>query len=219
MSISARKAKSKFLQVCIDSSRHVRGDRKVESLFVFGVFRGNIQCPQLSSSDQLFADPHRSHRTPSGDKVIAAVFTAVGLWCRFVLIGGAALFPTTDSRLSALSPKTPRTLEARPNWGGSFPMANRSEVEKILEVAVAGIPRIAKVIADFPIEFREGALEVAERRYQQTVCDLGYAEGDAQGWISVVMFRLRRQVAELSTTKLDGSGSEAEKSVKISRGG
>jgi hypothetical protein len=45
---------------------------------------------------------------------------------------------------------------------------------------------------------------VAERRYQQTVCDLGYAEGDAQGWISVVMFRLRRQVAELSAKKLDG---------------
>jgi hypothetical protein len=97
-------------------------------------------------------------------------------------------------------------------------MANRSEAEKILEVAVAGIPRIAKVIADFPIEFREGALEVAERRYQQTVCDLGYAEGDAQGWISVVMFRLRRQVAELSAKKLDGSGSEAEKSVEISKG-
>jgi len=98
-------------------------------------------------------------------------------------------------------------------------MANRSEAEKILEVAVAGIPRIAKVIADFPMEFREGALEVAERRYQQTVCDLGYAEGDAQGWISVVMFRLRRQVAELSAKKLDGSGSEAEKSVEISKGG
>ena len=98
-------------------------------------------------------------------------------------------------------------------------MANRSEAEKILEVAVIGIPRIAKVIADFPIEFREGALKVAERRYRQTVCDLGYAEADTQGWISVVMFRLRRQVAELSTTKLDGSGSEAEKSVKISKGG
>jgi hypothetical protein len=138
----------------------------------------------------------------------------LGCRCRFVLIGGAALFPTTDSRLSALSPKTPRTLEARPNWGGSFPMANRSEAEKILEVAVAGKPRIAKVIADFPIEFREGALEVAERRYQQTVCDLGYAEGDAQGWISVVMFRLRRQVADLSTKKLEGSGSEAERALK-----
>jgi hypothetical protein len=88
-------------------------------------------------------------------------------------------------------------------------MADRSEREKILEVAVSGIPRIAKVIADFPIEFREGALEVAERRYQQTVCDLGYSEADAQGWISIVMFRLRNQVAELSTKKLEGSGSEA----------
>jgi hypothetical protein len=98
-------------------------------------------------------------------------------------------------------------------------MAGGSEREKILEVAVSGIPRIAKVIADFPIEFREGALKVAERRYRQTVCDLGYAEADTQGWISVVMFRLRNQVAELSTKELDGSGSEAEKSVQISKGG
>ncbi len=97
-------------------------------------------------------------------------------------------------------------------------MADRSEREKILEVAVAGIPRIANVIADFPVEFREGAFEVAERRYQQTVCDLGYAEADAQGWISIVMFRLRNQVAELSTKKLEGSGFEAEKIVK-SKGG
>jgi hypothetical protein len=51
------------------------------------------------------------------------------------------------------------------------------------------------------------------------VCDLGYAEADAQGWISVVMFRLRRQVAELGTRKLEGSGSEAEKIVKTSKGG
>ena len=98
-------------------------------------------------------------------------------------------------------------------------MADVSETEEILEVAVAGIPRVAKLIADFPIEFQEGALEVAERRYQQTVRDLGYAEADAQGWISVVMFRLRNQVAELSTKELDGSGSEAEKSVQISKGG
>jgi hypothetical protein len=78
-------------------------------------------------------------------------------------------------------------------------MADGSEREKILELAVAGIPRIAKVIADFPIEFREGALEVAERRYQQTVWDLGYSKADAQGWISTVMFRLRNHVVELST--------------------
>jgi hypothetical protein len=85
-------------------------------------------------------------------------------------------------------------------------MADMSEREEILEVAVAGIPRVAKLIADFPIEFQEGGLEVAERRYQQTVRDLGYAEADAQGWISVVMFRLRNQVAELGTKKLKMRG-------------
>jgi hypothetical protein len=98
-------------------------------------------------------------------------------------------------------------------------MADVSETEEILEVAVAGIPRVAKLIADFPIEFQEGALEVAERRYQQTVRDLGYAEADAQGWISVVMFRLRNQVAELGTKKVKVMGSEAEKSVKVSKVG
>src|SRR5690349_19631348 len=92
-----------------------------------------------------------------------------------------------------------RVLAGYRRWqfkGG--PMALSSESERLLEQAVAGIPRIAKVIADYPVEFREGALELAERRYQETVCDLGYAEVDAQGWISVVMFRLRSKVAELS---------------------
>ena len=80
-------------------------------------------------------------------------------------------------------------------------MTDGSETEKVLEAAVAGIPRIAKVIADFPNEFREGALKVAERRYRQTVCNLGYAEADAEGWISVVMFRLRSRVAEFGHSK------------------
>ena len=88
-------------------------------------------------------------------------------------------------------------------------MAFSSESERILEQAVAGIPRIAKVIAGYPVESREG-VELAERRYQQTVCDLGYAEADAQGWISVVMFRLRRKVAEFSTKKLEGGWSAVE---------
>ena len=46
-------------------------------------------------------------------------------------------------------------------------MANSSEPEKILEAAVAGIPRIAKVIADYPIELREGALELVFRSHQR----------------------------------------------------
>ena len=89
------------------------------------------------------------------------------------------------------------------------------ESERILEQAVAGIPQIAKVIADYPVEFREGAFELAERRYQQTVCDLGYAEADAQGWISVVMFRLRSKVAEFSAKKLEGGGSAVENILEL----
>jgi hypothetical protein len=87
-------------------------------------------------------------------------------------------------------------------------MARSPETEKILEAAVAGIPRVAKLIAGFPIESREGALKVAERTFLQTVCDLGYAEADAQGWISVVMFRLRRQVAELGREEAEAGGSK-----------
>jgi hypothetical protein len=96
-------------------------------------------------------------------------------------------------------------------------MADVSETEEILEVAVAGIPRVAKLIADFPIEFQEGALEVAERRYQRTVRDLGHAEADAQIWTSAVMFRLRSQVA--GHEEAGGSGSEAENFVKIRKRG
>ena len=98
-------------------------------------------------------------------------------------------------------------------------MVSRSEAKSVLDAGIAGIPRVAESIAGISGELRERAFEAAERSYQQTVRDLGYSEEDAHGWISVVMFRLRRQVAELSTTKLDGSGSEAEKSVKISKGG
>jgi hypothetical protein len=94
-------------------------------------------------------------------------------------------------------------------------MADRPERERILEIAVSGIPQIAKVIADYPIEFQQGAFEVAERRYQQTVSDLGYAEADAQGWISLVMFRLRNQVAELSTKKLEAARSQGSKRSSV----
>jgi|SRR5580704_1701585 hypothetical protein len=87
-------------------------------------------------------------------------------------------------------------------------MAFSQESEKILEAAVAGIRRVANTIAEIPIEFRERALEAAERSYQQTVRDLGYSEADAQPWVSAVMFRLRGQVAELEPE--DPGGSEPD---------
>lgn len=77
-------------------------------------------------------------------------------------------------------------------WGGSI----RMETERILEAAVAGIPRVAKTIADIPTGLRERAFEAAERSYQQTARGLGLAEADAQVWVCAVVFRLRSQVAE-----------------------
>ena len=85
-----------------------------------------------------------------------------------------------------------------------------AQTEEILDAAVTGIPRVAKAIAEIPTEHRERALEAAERSYQQTVWDLGYTEAGAEGWISAVMFRLRSQVAEFGTKKLEVVGSEAE---------
>jgi uncharacterized protein YecA (UPF0149 family) len=93
-------------------------------------------------------------------------------------------------------------------------MTFSTESEKILEGAVSGTSRVAKTIAEVPTEFREQALEAAERSYQQTVRDLGYTEAGAEGWISAVMFRLRSQVAEFGTKKLEVVGSEAEEIVE-----
>ena len=56
-------------------------------------------------------------------------------------------------------------------------MASISEEEKILEAAVAGIPRVAEVVASIPEEERPRALDAVQRSYRQTVCNLGYGEG------------------------------------------
>ncbi len=55
-------------------------------------------------------------------------------------------------------------------------MASNSEESEILEAAVAGIPRVAKVVASIPEEDREKALEAAESTYRQTVWDLRYEQ-------------------------------------------
>ncbi len=96
-------------------------------------------------------------------------------------------------------------------------MASNAQTERILAAAITGIPRVAKRIAKTPTEFREQALEAAERSYWQTLRVLGCAEADAQGWISAVMFRLRKQVTEHEAT--ERSGAEAENIVGIRKSG
>lgn len=69
-----------------------------------------------------------------------------------------------------------------------------SSEEEILEAAIAGLPRIAEVIASIPTELRPRAFDAATRSYLQTAHDLGYAETAARKWAAAVMFRLRAQV-------------------------
>lgn len=83
-----------------------------------------------------------------------------------------------------------------------LPMATTLDSERILEAAVAGIPRVAMTIAEIPTAFRERAFAAAARSYQQTVRELGHTEADVQIWISAVMLRLRSHVAERRKTGL-----------------
>ena len=66
-------------------------------------------------------------------------------------------------------------------------MASNSESEQILEMAIAGISRVAQAIAVMPAEDRARALEAAERSYCQTALDLGYAEAQAESWAAALI--------------------------------
>ena len=52
-------------------------------------------------------------------------------------------------------------------------MASSSKEEDILVAAVAGIPRVAEVVASIPSEQQSRALDAAESSYRQTLRDLG----------------------------------------------
>jgi hypothetical protein len=96
--------------------------------------------------------------------------------------------------------------------GEAGPMAFSSESETILQAAVAGIPRVAKAIAEIPTGLREPALEAVARSYQQTVRELGHTQADAQIWVSAVMLRLR---ATLQSKKKLGLAGEAENFAQV----
>ncbi|MGA2314398.1 MAG: hypothetical protein ABSF87_18920 [Xanthobacteraceae bacterium] len=83
-------------------------------------------------------------------------------------------------------------------------MASSSQEEEILETAIAGIPRVAQVIAAIPREHQAKALEAAESSYRQTVLDLGYEEAPTKVWVAAVMFRLRAEVEKQGLAKQKG---------------
>ena len=65
------------------------------------------------------------------------------------------------------------------------------EGDETLSAAIAGLPKIAELIAAVPTEDRARALEAAKKSYVQTALNLGYDDADAQQWASAVMLRLR----------------------------
>ena len=58
-------------------------------------------------------------------------------------------------------------------------MQSDSRNQDIFEMAFAGIPRVAELIAALRLEDRIRALHAAEQRYKQMAMDLGVSEGAA----------------------------------------
>jgi hypothetical protein len=69
-------------------------------------------------------------------------------------------------------------------------MAITLEEDEVFSAAIAGIPRVAELIATVPDEDRSRVLEAAEKSYIDTAHSLGYEDADAQQWASAVMSRL-----------------------------
>jgi len=63
--------------------------------------------------------------------------------------------------------------------------------DEVFSLAIAGLPRVAELVATFSSEDRKRALEAAEQSYLETARGLGYQETDALQWAGAVMFRLR----------------------------
>jgi hypothetical protein len=84
----------------------------------------------------------------------------------------------------------------------SSPMTLILEEDEVLSAAIAGVPRVAELIATVPAEGRSRALEAAEKSYLKTAQTLGYQDADAQQWASAVMSRLTQQACTDETIEL-----------------
>jgi len=82
-------------------------------------------------------------------------------------------------------------------------MESETEDGGVLLDVLAGLPKVAELIATIPDEQRGRALEAAEQSYLKSARELGYAEADAQQWVAAVMLHLRIAAGE-------SSGREAE---------
>ena len=82
------------------------------------------------------------------------------------------------------------------DWTDRMSMRSDSRNQDIFELAFAGIPRVAELIAALRLEDRIRALDAAEQRYKQMARDLGVSEGAADVWAAAVMSLIRLRVVE-----------------------
>jgi hypothetical protein len=113
---------------------------------------------------------------------------------RLVNVGRNALRQNAGERSASWWSILCPYLLLRLSWGivvWSSPMTLTLDEDEILSAAIAGVPRVAELIATVPAEDRSRALEAAEKSYLETAHTLGYQDADAQKWASAVMSRLR----------------------------
>lgn len=70
-------------------------------------------------------------------------------------------------------------------------MAFDGEHDPLLLKVIAGLPRVAELIATVPEHKRPQALNAAEQSYLKTACEHGYGAAEAQDWAAAVMSHLR----------------------------
>jgi len=87
-------------------------------------------------------------------------------------------------------------------------MKSDSRHQDIFEMAFAGIPRVAQLIATLHLEDRIRALDAAEQRYKQMARDLGVSEGADDVWAAALMSLIRLQVVEAAVQRTSAAQSE-----------
>jgi hypothetical protein len=79
--------------------------------------------------------------------------------------------------------------------------------DEALRSALAGVPRVATVIAYMPPQDRKRAFTAAKQSYERTAQKLGYTRAAARQWASTVLRRLKEEVAELQGGRME-AGNE-----------
>ncbi len=65
------------------------------------------------------------------------------------------------------------------------------DADGVLSKVIAGLPKVAELIAAIPEARRSQALEAVEQSYFKSARELGYDESDARQWAAAVMSQMR----------------------------